>query len=166
MVKEFAPWMVEESFKYYLASCHLGATKGLEYVSCVNAALSIEILFKSYLCKKEVNKHGVAIFKFDSSLINKDFKDEKRSCSHDLYTLARSLPIDIQSYLFLDSDFEILKRHRHTFTDSRYLYEVSLHPGYSDILSELAGLYVNKTINLYKKSGCDDLFISKFEIKY
>ena len=40
---QFAPWIVEESYKYYQASLRVS---DLGYVSDVNAALSMEVLFK------------------------------------------------------------------------------------------------------------------------
>ena len=175
--RKFAPWMVEESYKYYLASCHLSDVNGLEYVSSVNAALAIEILFKSYLCKQEEHKYGSTITSYNSASVNSQFKDNEYkgtrfesvnrapTVHHDLYALAKSLPIDIQSILFKESDFYILKRRRHTFTNSRYLYELKSQSGHSNILSELVDSYINKTIRLYQKHECDDVWISNFKVK-
>lgn len=181
--RNFAPWMVEESYKYYLASCHLSEIKGLEYVSSVNAALAIEILFKSYLCKQEEHKHGAIITSYNSASVNAQFKDNEYkdtrfksvdeakskhrapTLHHDLYALAKSLPTDIQSLLFEESDFIFLKRRRHTFTNSRYLYELKNQSGYSNILSELVESYINKTIRLYQKYKCEDVWVSNFETK-
>lgn len=181
--RKFAPWMVEESYKYYLASCHLSEVNGLGYISNVNAALAIEILFKSYLCKQEEHKNGSIITSYNSASLDVQFKDneykdtrfesvgEDRSKNraptvhHDLYALAKSLPIDIQSILFEEFDFYILKRRRHTFTNSRYLYELKNQSDHSNILSELVDSYINKTIRLYQKHKCDDVWISNFKVK-
>ncbi|MHA2937049.1 hypothetical protein ACXJY6_02015 [Vibrio sp. RC27] len=154
----FAPWVVEESYKYYLASVKVS---DLGYVSDVNAALSIEILFKSYLCKEiRVNK-GVT-YKFDSKLLNNEYKSPDISAFHDLFLLAKSLPEEIQLLLFNDSDFEILKRRRDTFASSRYLYESKNRAGSSNVLSQLAFEYIEKTIFLYKEKDCGDWWIQHY----
>ncbi|WP_299661948.1 hypothetical protein [uncultured Psychromonas sp.] len=163
-----APWVVEESYKYYISSVKV---RDLGYVSDVLAALSIEIIFKSYLCKEIQVNQGVT-YKFDSKLLNKEYKEEGTSSFHDLFLLAKSLPEEVQFLLFKDSDkgsdkdrfsdFLILKERRNTFSSSRYLYESKNKTGSSTILSNLALEYIEKTISLYKEKECDDWWIKNY----
>lgn len=151
----FAPWVVEESHKYYKAALRV---KDLGYVSDVNAALSMEILFKSYLCKEIAINKGFN-YEFDSKVLNHEHRESDISAGHDLFLLAKSLPQEIQLLLFQDSDFEMIKKRRDTFVSSRYLYESKNKASNDGILLYLVSGYIKKTINLYKEKGCDDLWI-------
>ncbi|UGA53561.1 hypothetical protein [Vibrio sp. VB16] len=134
-----APWCVEEAYKYYVASTR---TVDLGYISDVNAALSLEILFKSFLCiEKGVDGNDYKLA-FDSSMLDDNYKVKGISNGHDLYLLAISLPEDIKTTLFNNSDLKFLKRRRDTFVSSRYLYERKNKTGSSSILSDLANEYI------------------------
>lgn len=155
---QFAPWVVEESYKYYQASLRVS---DLGYVSDVNAALSMEVLFKSYLCKQTAINEGFT-YEFDKELLNREFKEKGIPIGHDLFLLAKSLPKDIQFLLFQESDFELIKKRRDTFVSSRYLYESKNKTSSSNILSQLVSEYLEKTIKLYKEKGCDDWWINHY----
>ena len=154
-----APWWIEEAYKYYLVSTR---TMDLGYVSGVNAALSLEILFKSFLCVEKSGEDNKPELSFDFSQLNGNYVVKGISKGHDLYLLARSLPDDIQKVFFKDSDYEFLKRRRDTFVSSRYLYEGKNRAGCSNILSNLAIEYIEKAVNLYKLRGCDDWWILNY----
>lgn len=92
-----APWWIEEAYKYYLVSIR---TMDLGYVSDVNAALSLEILFKSFLCIEKCGEDNQPKLSFDFSRLNGKYIVTGISKGHDLYLLAKSLPDDIQQVFF------------------------------------------------------------------
>ncbi|MEW4522430.1 hypothetical protein AB1K51_18170, partial [Vibrio cholerae] len=59
-----APWWIEEAYKYCLVSIR---TMDLGYVSDVNAALSLEILFKSFLFIEKCGEDNQPKLSFDLS---------------------------------------------------------------------------------------------------
>ncbi|EQA7395537.1 hypothetical protein [Vibrio cholerae] len=154
-----APWWIEEAYKYYLVSIR---TMDLGYVSDVNAALSLEILFKSFLFIEKCGEDNQPKLSFDLSRLNGNYMVKGISKGHDLYLLAKSLPDDIQEVFFQESDYEFLQRRRDTFVSSRYLYERKNRTGSSNILSNLAIEYIEKAVSLYKLRGCTDWWILNY----
>ncbi|WP_432453327.1 hypothetical protein ACRRS0_20245 [Agarivorans sp. QJM3NY_29] len=127
----------------------------------MNAALSMEMLFKSYLCEEIAINKGFN-YKFDPKVLNKEYKESNIRAGHDLFLLAKSLPKEIQFLLFQDSDFELIKKRRDTFVSSRYLYESKNKVSSDGILLHLVSGYIEKTINLYKERECDDWWINHY----
>ena len=156
----YAAWMIETAYKYYKASEVLLGHKNLDRISQVNAALSIEILFKSFFV--EASSHHGEVFenyRFNKSLASK-VKFGKDS--HDLWLLADSLPQDIKVKLISREAEGILKRYRDSFTIDRYIYEGNSKQGYSAQLTQLAGVLVGKVIQLYKDGNCNDPWIQAY----
>jgi predicted RNase H-like nuclease len=146
-----APWAVEMADKYCRVAESSWHIDGL--VSSTNAALSLEILLKSFLLEPTSN----------IGKLNQRYKMSKKiGDGHDLSLLFDSLPEKIQRQLASPFEREMIARYRNFFKDSRYGYEDSATSGYSTTLHSIARAMIDKTVTLYKKRGCTDPWILSF----
>jgi hypothetical protein len=155
----FAPWMIEEAYRYYKASEILHNSHNMESVAQINAALSIEILFKSF--HVEITESEGLVderYKFKkTSTVCKSVKD-----THDLFKLYESLPDEIGQMIWSPTREDILLKYRDVFVKSRYKYEKDSMTGYSALLSKHAGELVDSVTKYYQREGCDDLWIQAY----
>jgi len=146
-----APWALEMADKYCQVAEASWQIDGL--VSSTNAALSLEILLKSFLLEptKNIGK------------LNQRYKMSKKvGDGHDLSLLFDELPEKLKRHLSSPFEREMIARYRNFFKDSRYGYENSAASGYSTTLHSIARSMINKTVTLYKKRGCTDPWIKYF----
>ncbi|WP_210442216.1 hypothetical protein [Vibrio crassostreae] len=158
---EHREWMVETAEKYCTAAELLAKQTNLCRQAQINAALSIEILLKSYLAR--IAEYEGEVYETYTS---------KRG--HNLAKLADMLPVEVRSYLDLNesqngfpasSTRQCVERYANTFIEDRYIYESSrnrFRPGFSISLVHTARTLVDKTIDLYLATGSDDPWINNF----
>ncbi|MDO3383478.1 hypothetical protein [Gilvimarinus algae] len=155
-----APRMIEDAYKFYKASQLLAWERNMMKISQINAALSIEILLKSFF--SEVTEHPgevYARYRFDMCSANEVNRSKD---AHDLLLLAKFLPERIQSKILTDAVERMLEKYRATFTKDRYGYESQADRGASTILSELAGILIDQVVSIYKEAGCQDPWIRHY----
>lgn len=149
---DFRAYMVESAYKYYMTAIKSSyndiATKA------VICALAIEIILKSYNAQITKNEG-----KIDE---NYSFKKPTKSVNdpHDLLQLANAIPSSVQQYLLSERELKTLKENKDLFKLSRYLYEAQARDYYCDDIIDLACELICKTILLYKRLGCTDVFIT------
>jgi hypothetical protein len=157
-------WMLEEADRYCLAAETLALKKNLDRQAQVNAALSIEILLKSFLAETDLYKGEV------HETYNSVF-------GHDLVVLADKAPSDIRSILGLMASTagvpltrsrRYIEQYRKTFFEDRYIYEslkdkegdVKQRPAYSSEFISVARSLIDKTINIYIDTGSNDPWVN------
>ncbi|MEI5639616.1 MULTISPECIES: hypothetical protein [unclassified Pseudoalteromonas] len=150
-----APHMIETSYAYLLSSKLMWQHNIT--VSIVHAALSLEILFKSFHAEVSGNE----------GQINEKYKLKtdgilKGNGKHDLLSLYDSLPKDIKRLFESDFTRDMLTKYRKVFVDSRYVYERGAISGGSDALASIADKLIRKTVEIYKQRGCDDIWITQY----
>ncbi len=162
----FKEWMVETAERYCSAAELLSREKNLSRQAQINAALSIEILLKSYLAVTDLHEGEV-------------FETYKANLGHDLIELADKIPSEIRSYLEIGDSIEgapttrtrrYIDTYRNTFYEDRYIYEtlrdrtrnneVKKRTVYSPEFIKVARRLIDKTILLYIDMGSDDLWIN------
>jgi predicted RNase H-like nuclease len=149
---EMAPWAVETAYKYYLAAVQTYSICG--GVSMTNAALSIEIILKSYLLTPSVNL-GALNQRYDRAKVSGD--------GHDLSNLLDRLPSCIQRKLVPSAfEREMLYKYRNYFKESRYAYETKAQSGHSGTLHSIAERMIRETVKIYLERGCGDPWIKNF----
>ncbi len=114
------PWMLETAYRYLMAAETLIDNPMLGRQAQTNAALAIEILFKSFSAEITLNK-------------GEDFEQYSSTFGHDLIDLIDELPKEVQHTMGLscskDSEEPLtnarrmLERYRSIFMDDRYIYE-------------------------------------------
>lgn len=149
-----APWLVEESYKYYLAACLLRHERNLLSVAEINAALSIEILLKSFLVKSAGDQGTV----YERYVFDKP----KKTDPHNLHDLFELLPEEIKDSIFDEETVACLKVYGDVFTKSRYKYEPTAKKSSSPILIDIAGLLLPKVVNFYKENHSVDPWINHY----
>lgn len=148
---EHHPFMVETAYDYYMVAST--ASKGNFQAKLTIVALSLEILFKSFNSKPTANL----------GTIDERYCPKQRN--HDLDTLAKHLPDDISEYLGLtDEEFVVLGEHRNQFALGRYYYEKENSGMYDSSLVNLAAKLLVRTVELYRETGCKDLFIQSVQL--
>ncbi|MCG7538981.1 hypothetical protein [Pseudoalteromonas sp. OF7H-1] len=150
-----APHMIETSYAYLLSSKLMWQHNIT--VSIVHAALSLEILFKSFHAEVSGNEGQINEkykLKTDGILKGKD--------KHDLLSLYDSLPTDIKRLFESDFTRDMLTKYRKVFVDSRYVYERDAISGGSDALASIADMLIRKTVEIYRQRGCDDIWITQY----
>ncbi|RUO55525.1 DUF429 domain-containing protein [Pseudidiomarina homiensis] len=148
---EMAPWAVETAYKYYLVAENAWKIDGI--VSMTNAALSIEILLKSYRLKPTKNI-GAENERYSWQRLNRD--------KHDLCKLFDDLPTSVQRKLATSFEIKMLHKYRNFFTKSRYSYETDAANGHNQTLQKVAGAMIRKTVEIYRKRNSSDSFIQSF----
>ncbi|CCN71979.1 hypothetical protein [Vibrio nigripulchritudo] len=158
---EHRGWMVETAEKYCTAAELLAKENNLCRQAQINAALSIEILLKSYLSRTKEYEGEI-------------YETYQSKREHNLVKLADMLPVEVRSYLDLSEPQNgypksgtrrCIERYAKTFTEERYIYESSknkLRPGFSTSLTRTARILIDKTISLYISTGSDDPWIKSF----
>lgn len=150
-----APHMVETSYAYLLSSKLMWQHNIT--ISIVHAALSLEILFKSFHAEISANEGQLNEkykLKANGALGHKD--------KHDLLCLYDSLPADVKRLFESDFTREIITKYRKVFVDSRYVYERNAISGGTDALASIADRLIRKTVELYKTRGCNDYWITQY----
>ncbi|MBW4965307.1 hypothetical protein KZZ04_02865 [Pseudoalteromonas sp. CR1] len=132
-----APHMIETSY-LYLKSSELMWPYSIS-ISIVNSALALEILLKSFNCRV-INDEQYEKYQFNSKVLNKGEN------AHDLMHLYDALPDTIKHKLSNDFDLDLIKKYRHTFTNSRCIYEKNAITGGSTALMEMTALLLRKTV--------------------
>jgi hypothetical protein len=150
-----APYMVETAFRYSRAAKSLwGIESG---VALINAAISIEILLKSYNSKVVDNEGEVnQKYRFNPECL----KEKHRK--HDLYNLFAALPSEIKMKFEDQYTIDIINKYRDTFVTERYVYEPNTKGGGSTALIELSEKFVQKTVAIYKELGCEDSWVVNY----
>lgn len=149
--------MIEDAYKFCLASEILAYERNMMKVSQINAALSVEILLKSYFSVvSEYPDKVYATYKFNKKAAT------KVTDSHNLTQLAESLPPKIKVRLITDPVKWQLEAYQTTFITNRYGYEPKGDSGASTILSELARELINETVKIYKEVDCNDPWIQHY----
>lgn len=150
-----APFMIETSHSYCKAA---QITWDLSFqVSVTNAALSIEILLKSFNSVVVANKGKLnERYKFNSTVL------KKKQNRHDLVHLFDALPLDVKNVLHDQFTFDILDAYRHAFIQDRYFYEAKAGQSASDALISVANDMIKKTVQLYIKRDCRDPWILNY----
>jgi hypothetical protein len=162
----FREWMVETAERYCSAAELLSREKNLNRQAQINAALSIEILLKSYLAATNLHEGEV-------------FETYKSEFGHDLIELADKIPSDIRNYLEIGDSIEgapttrtrrYIDTYRNSFCEDRYIYEtlrdktrsfeVKKRMNYSSEFIKVARRLIDKTISVYIDMGSDDPWIN------
>lgn len=152
-----APRMIEDAHKFCLAAEILVRERNMMKVSQINAALSIEILLKSFFSVvSEYPGKVYATYEFNKKAATK-VKD-----SHNLMQLAESLPPKLKARLITDSVKWQLESYQTTFTKDRYGYEPNADRGSSTIPTELARELINEVVKIYKEVECTDPWIQRY----
>lgn len=154
----YAAWPVEEAWRYYVSSFILEAS-GEMRVSEVNAALSLEMLIKSFFMT-EVSGYGTEYARYKPNAILCDMKPANR---HHLHKLALELPEAIRKVIFKPFDLEMLEKRGDAFTSLRYSYEGNARIGSSSILREIAGDAIPRVVVIHKTKGSTDPWILGFD---
>lgn len=150
-----APHMIETSY-LYLKSSELMWPHSIS-ISIVNSALALEILLKSFNCRVMNNDDQLnEKYQFNSKVLNKGEN------AHDLIHLFDALPNTIKHKLSNDFDLDLIKKYRHTFTNSRYIYEKNAIKGGSTALMEMTAMLLRKTVDFYLERGCSDIWIKNY----
>lgn len=154
---DFSPHIVETAYDYYKAAKTLYSIKNLGQVAVINAALSIEILFKSFNVSVSANAGKInEKYKFQYK------KLENPRYGHDLFQLYELLPDEVKRKFNDKFTLDMIKKYRNTFTSDRYFYEKGANSGYSTTLISLAEKFINITVAIYKENGCDDIWIVNY----
>ncbi|KXO10078.1 hypothetical protein AKG98_862 [Moritella sp. JT01] len=149
-----APHMLETSYLYNKASQLMWPHS--VSISIVNAALSLEILFKSFHAQITGNENELnEKYRFNSKVV-------KRGSAHDLLDLFNALPEDIKSQFDSSFTVDILTKYRSTFVGERYIYELSAIGGGTGALMDIASRLIDKTVQIYRKRGCTDPWVVNY----
>ncbi|GIU16385.1 hypothetical protein TUM4261_34830 [Shewanella sp. c952] len=155
-------WMVEEANRYCLAAELLATHNYLHRQAQINAALSIEMLLKSFISKSDQHEGEVC-----------ETYNSKRG--HDLNKLANKLPTEVCSRFGISPTKDgipatksrrLIERYANTFIEDRYIYESpkdKVRPGYSVEFIKLARNLINNTIEVYIETGCTDPWVSEYK---
>jgi hypothetical protein len=150
-----APHMLEASYLYNKAS-QLMWSHSIS-ISIVNAALSLEILFKSFHAQVTGNENELnEKYSFNSKVLNKGENP------HDLLHLFNALPENIKSQFNSSFTVDILTKYRSTFVGERYIYELSAIGGGTGALMDIANRLIDKTVQIYRKRGCTDPWVVNY----
>ncbi|AZQ85097.1 hypothetical protein EKO29_14570 [Colwellia sp. Arc7-635] len=150
-----APHMVETAYKYYRAAQLLWSTDF--QISIVNAALSIEILFKSFNAEIVANDGKInEKYRFNDKIL------PKKSNKHDLMVLYNALPDDVKSLFHDNFTLDILEKYRRTFVEDRYMYEDGARSGATGAIIDIAGKLILMTVNLYRERSNNDPWITNY----
>ena len=153
----FSPLMVETAYMYFKAAKILYPVGKLEQVAVINAALSLEILFKSYNSSTSSNEGELnEKYNFQKG------KHKNIGNGHNLIQLYGLLPNEIKAKFDDDFTVDMLEKYKDTFITDRYFYEKNSSRSYSTILIGLAERFITETVTLYKEKGCDDLWIVNY----
>lgn len=155
---EFRPYMIECAYDYYMICITSSHQRiGIQNVMC---ALAIEVLLKSFNADVTSNQGRLD----ETYAFNKKSALPQNANAHDLMILYRSLPSNIQIYLFDKIDLDILNSNKDLFLSSRYIYEANANQTHNDDLIKLAAKLICKIVYLYSKRGCQDPFIVQFDV--
>jgi hypothetical protein len=155
---DFRPYMLEVAWNY--CQLVLGSSLQRGMIEQTLAALAIEIVLKSY--------NSVVIS--NAGELNETYQfqvpagSKKVANKHNLVALAALLRKDVRQYLIEPLDEEALQEHQDAFSNSRYFYEPSAPKSSSDAAMKLAAKLICKTLFLYKQRGCDDPFVTAFDV--
>lgn len=150
-----APYMVETANNYYRAASHLWSIDSS--IALVNAAISIEILLKSYNSVITDNEGKInEKYRFNDKCLTKSQN------KHNLIDLFNALPPEIKEVFNESYIKEILSKYQMTFVSERYVYERNTRGGGSASLIELAHTFVKRTVSLYKDRGCNDPWVVNY----
>ncbi|OWP71125.1 hypothetical protein [Pseudomonas sp. K2I15] len=154
---DFRPYMIQTAYDYY--SVAATATQGRMGLACVLSALSLEICLKSFFAVVAGNPGKLnESYQYDRALL------PKGSNGHGLFQFAEALAPEIRAYLFDRHDLETLEVNSNLFTSSRYTYEPQANQAHDDDIIKLAAKTVCNLTYLYRSQGCQDPFISGFDI--
>ncbi len=150
-----APHMIETSYLYLKAS-ELMWSHSIS-ISIANAALALEILLKSFNCKV-VSNNGLTNekYQFNAKALN------KKENAHDLVYLFNALPTSIKHKFSSDFSLILIEKYRHTFIESRYIYEKNAITGGTTALMDMTTRLLKKTISIYLERGCTDQWIKNY----
>ena len=150
-----APHMLETSYLYNKSAALMWPHSVSIFI--VNAALSLEVLFKSFNAQVVGNAGELnEKYRFNNKILNKGEN------SHDLLYLFNSLPQDVKSLFHTDFTIEILTKYRSTFVEERYMYESSALGGGTSALMDVASSLIGKTVQIYRDRGCNDPWIINY----
>lgn len=150
-----AAYMVETAHGYLKAAESLWNQNFS--VSVVNAALSVEIILKSFNAKVAANAGLLnEKYKFNDSVL------PKSANKHDLIALFNALPADVKRQFESNYTIDILEAYRYTFVKDRYMYEPNARGGATGALLGVADTFIKKTVALYKQRGCPDRWIQDY----
>lgn len=155
----YAAWPVEEAWRYYV-SAFIIEYAGEMKVAEVNAALSLEILIKSFFMT-EVSGHGTEYALYKPNI--KAMKQNGVKDKHHLHQLAMALPSNIRNKIFTAFDMEMLSKRGRAFPSLRYGYEQEAMVGASSILRQIAGDAIPRVVAIYKNNGSQDGWINDFD---
>lgn len=154
---EFRPYMLEVAWDYCQTVLQSAHRRGM--VEQTIGALAVEVLLKSFNSAVCSNAGTVAeTYKFDSSRM------PARTDKHNLASLADILPPELRRYLLDAIDEQTITEHQSTFKTSRYHYEPDAPLSSSDAPIRLALSMLCKTVYLYKRLGCTDPFVVRFDV--
>ncbi len=150
-----APWLVELSNKYYTAARLLAQQGNLLGVAQINAALSVEILIKSFLVE--------ATSDFGTVHERYRFRALYGAKAHNLTSLYRKLPREVRRSVFSPSNARWLNKYKNTFTNARYEYEEGAPLISDSILIEVAGELIPRVVDFYRRQGSRDPWILSYK---
>lgn len=156
---EFRPAMIECAYDYCMTCLCTTHKRGA--IQSALAALAIEIVLKSFSARPS-DKIGTVDERYQFVRSGAAVKSKGRG--HGLVDLANSIPAHYREYLFSGEDFITLEESDSDFSVERYYYEESARGYHSDSSMRLAISIICKIVFLYKAHGCNDLFISLFNV--
>jgi hypothetical protein len=140
--------MIESAFGFIRAS-RLLWQRNLGCQAMVNAAIGLEILFKSFNSEIDGPKGG----------IGEQYKFVGRP-THDLLQLFDAIPESSRVELGLETYRDFFHDNaKKIFVDARYPYERGGVDGGTDAFVEIAEEMIDMVIQAYKKQGCNDPWI-------
>lgn len=150
-----APYMVETAHGYSKAAASLWNQNFL--VAVINAALAVEILFKSFNARVSANAGMLEEkYTFDDSVL------PKNANKHDLMALFDALPPDVNKKFKDRYTVDMLEAYRDAFIKDRYIYEPGARAGASGALLGVADDLIKKTVSIYRQRGCTDIWIQNY----
>lgn len=154
-----APWMIEVAYEYSKAA-RLTYNNKLLNSSQILAALSIEILFKSFVVDDGKVTEGIGqTHRFSKGRLG------IKGHGHDLSQLYSVIPSEIVDKLdFTKHRDDITRFFQEHFIKARYPYEDGAIGSYSDVIIDIAEEMIKNTIEYYREMGSADPFIISVEI--
>ena len=124
-----AAWVLESAFRYAKAAAVLSQAGNFAGESEVNAALAMELMFKSLLVVPVTNNRSGTVAQQYTMPRGLNIGD-----GHDLFKLYGAIPQNVADRLGLTSQKDLFERKRDVFKQARYCYEVTAPRGYDTVL--------------------------------
>ncbi len=152
MSRNQSPYMLEAAGNYVRAAQILWRQPNMGKVAVVNAAIGIEIMFKSFI--------AVPVENYRKGSVSEQYKPKQTV--HGLYELNKSVDSELAKKLEFTRHEEWFKKYDSVFVKDRYPYEISSNAGYSQTLIDVSLQMFRAMINWYKESENPDPWVVEY----